>query len=167
MDILLKANQAPSHYYMASRAYSSGLGVVYDNTTAMANLQYKDNYTPSLSLSMPSLPPYNDIEVTTSFTTHFRRLASKEHSIDVPLIVDTHIYTTIFVNTLPYASESCSGPIGSRLSASMNNISFVIPLMNILEAYYRMICGIYTTDFPNDPPYYFNFTTDDLSIDKL
>nr|DAD35675.1 TPA_asm: hypothetical protein HUJ06_006315 [Nelumbo nucifera] len=137
MDVLLKANQAPNHYYMASRAYSSGLGV------------YRDNYTPPSSLSMSSLPPYNDTEATTSFTTRFRRLASKEHSIDVPLTVDTRVYTTISVNTF------------------MNNISFVTPSIDILEAYYRMIRGVYTTDFPNDPPYYFNFTADNLPIDKL
>nr|DAD18747.1 TPA_asm: hypothetical protein HUJ06_020210 [Nelumbo nucifera] len=167
MDILLKANQAPSHYYMASRAYSSGLSVVYDNTIATTILQYRENYTPSSSLSMQSLPPYNDTEVATSFTTRFRRLASKEHPTDVLLTVDTHVYTTISVNTLPCASDSCNGPLGSRLSASMNNISFVTPSIDILKAYYRMIRGVYTIDFPNDPPYYFNFTADDLPIEKL
>ncbi|RVW78060.1 Laccase-14 [Vitis vinifera] len=66
------------------------------------------------------------------------------------------------MNTLPCVNNSCDGPDGSRLASSLNNISFVEPSIDVLQAYYKGINGVYDTDFPNEPPYYFNFTGDDL-----
>ncbi|MED6203120.1 hypothetical protein PIB30_112515, partial [Stylosanthes scabra] len=63
MDVLLHANQPLDRYYMAAKAYSSALNVVYDNTTTTAILEYKKgNYIPSSSRTphMPSLPSFND-----------------------------------------------------------------------------------------------------------
>ncbi|KAF8364743.1 hypothetical protein HHK36_033280 [Tetracentron sinense] len=163
MDILLKANQPSSQYYMAASAYSSGLGVPFDNTTTTAILQYKGNYTAPSSLSLPYLPYYNDTAAATNFTSGLRSLASKDHPITVPKKVDTRVYTTISINTYPCVNNSCDGPSGSRVLSSMNNISFVTPTIDILGAYYRKIRGIYDTDFPNEPPFYFNFTADELA----
>ncbi|RVW78072.1 Laccase-14 [Vitis vinifera] len=113
MDVLITANQAPSHYYIASRAYAGGL-------------------------------------------------ATKDYPVDVPQHVDTRMYITISVNTLPCDDNSCDGPNGSRVSASLNNISFVEPSIDVLQAYYKRIKHVYESDFPNEPPYYFNFTGDNL-----
>lgn len=166
MDCLLKANQSLSHYYMAARAYSSGDNVTFDNTTTSAILQY--NGAPPSNASFPEhLPEYNNSDAATNFTGLFRSLASEDHPIDVPKSYDIRVYTTISVNTLPCANNSCEGPNGSRLSASLNNISFVTPSINVLLAYYRNISGVYDTDFPNEPPYYFNFTADELPNDLL
>ncbi|KAJ9675310.1 hypothetical protein PVL29_024312 [Vitis rotundifolia] len=159
MDVLITANQAPSHYYIASRAYA---GVVYDNTTTTAIVQYSGKYTAPSTPSFPNLPNYTDTSVVTKFTRRLRALATKDYPVDVPQHVDTRMYITISVNTLPCDDNSCDGPNGSRVSASLNNISFVEPSIDVLQAYYKRIKHVYESDFPNEPPYYFNFTGDNL-----
>ncbi|KAF8377088.1 hypothetical protein HHK36_030461 [Tetracentron sinense] len=162
MDILLTANKPLSQYYMAARAYSSGLGVPFDNTTTTAILQYSGKYTAPSSPAFPSLPYYNDTAAVTKFTKGLRSLVSKDHPIDVPKTVNIRIYTTISINTYPCANNSCDGPNGSRVLASMSNISFVTPSIDILGAYYRKISGVFETNFPNQPPYFFDFTANEL-----
>ncbi|KAL6315835.1 hypothetical protein AAG906_008222 [Vitis piasezkii] len=76
MDVLIKANQSPSQYYMASRAYA---GVVYGNTTTTAILQYSGNYTAPSTLLFPNLPNFTDIDSATNFTDRLRALESKDH----------------------------------------------------------------------------------------
>lgn len=163
MDLLLMANQTPSHYYMAARAYSSGQGVAFDNTTTTGILQYSGNYTPPLNPLLPNLPDYNDTTAATNFTTQVRSLGSVDHPIDVPKRVHTKLYVTVSVNTLPCPNNSCTGPGGTRLSASLNNQSFVTPSIDILSAYYERISGVFKKNFPRKPPYPFNYTGDNLS----
>ncbi|KAK5832369.1 hypothetical protein PVK06_016171 [Gossypium arboreum] len=45
-----------------------------------------------------------------------------------------------------------------RFAASLNNVSFVSPRIDILQAYYRNITGVFTQDFPFNPPVFYNFT---------
>ncbi|KAJ4966958.1 hypothetical protein NE237_018807 [Protea cynaroides] len=163
MDCLLKADQTLSHYYMAAKAYSAGGdNVAYDNTTTTAIIQYEGSYTPPSSPFFPTLPDYNDTDAATNYTRLLRSLNNKDHPIDVPKSFDIRMYITISVNTLPCANNSCDGPNGTRLSASLNNISFRNPSIDVLQAYYNRIQEVYTTDFPDDAPYYFNFTADEL-----
>ncbi|KAK2978605.1 hypothetical protein RJ640_006724, partial [Escallonia rubra] len=157
MDVLITFNQAPSHYYMAARAYA---GVTYDNTTTTAIFRYSGNYSAPSTPSFPNLPNYTDINAVTNFTKQLRALASKDHPIDVPKHIDTRLFVTVSSNTLPCANNSCAGPNGSRLSASLNNISFVNPKIDLLQAYYQKLKGIYKANFPMEPPYFFNFTAD-------
>ncbi|WKA10686.1 hypothetical protein VitviT2T_028247 [Vitis vinifera] len=103
-----------------------------------------------------------DTDAAANFTVRLRSLANEDYPVDVPQTVDTHMYITISMNTLPCVNNSCDGPDGSRLASSLNNISFVEPSIDVLQAYYKGINGVYDTDFPNEPPYYFNFTGDDL-----
>ncbi|KAE9446634.1 hypothetical protein C3L33_21474, partial [Rhododendron williamsianum] len=160
MDILLTANMSPSHYYMAGRAYA---GVVYDNTTTTAILKYIGNYTAPSTPSFPSnLPNYTDIDAVTNFTNRIRALASKDYLVNVPRKVDTRLYITVSLGSVPCVNDSCDGPNGSRLAASLNNMSFVDPAVDLLQAYYRKIRGIYKTNFPSVPLDFFNFTSDDL-----
>ncbi|KAK3001776.1 hypothetical protein RJ639_020860 [Escallonia herrerae] len=39
--------------------------------------------------------------------------------------------------------------------------------MDILQAYYRRLKGVYDTDFPREPPYVFNYTADVVQDDYL
>ncbi|XP_010665057.1 laccase-14 [Vitis vinifera] len=160
MDVLITADQSPSYYYMASRAYA--VVGAYDNTTTTAIVQYNGNYTPPSTPPLPNLPNYTDTDAAANFTVRLRSLANEDYPVDVPQTVDTHMYITISMNTLPCVNNSCDGPDGSRLASSLNNISFVEPSIDVLQAYYKGINGVYDTDFPNEPPYYFNFTGDDL-----
>ncbi|RVW64671.1 Laccase-22 [Vitis vinifera] len=47
---------------------------------------------------------------------------------------------------------------GTRSAASINNISFHTPTVDILEAYYYNINGVYGDKFPSVPPVVFDFT---------
>lgn len=164
MDVLLTANQTPSRYYMAGRAFAD---VGYDNTTTTTILRYKGNYSISSTPSLPNLPNYNDTNAATNLITRFKALANKDHPIDVPKTIDTHLTITISMNTLPCVNNSCDGPNGSRLAASLNNISFVHPSMDLLQAYYRRLRGIFTPDFPMEPTYMFNYTADTVPDNVL
>lgn len=168
MDVLLKANQPPGLYYLAARAYSSAFGAGFDNTTTTGILQYQSgSYNLSLSPLLPPLPPYNATFASTEFSRRLRSLASKEHPVDVPLKVDTHLFFTVSVNLLNCTGTPCSGPFGKRFSASLNNISFVPPPIDILQAYYYQIHGIFETNFPKNPPKRFDYTGKNLPDNLL
>ncbi|KAL4197682.1 hypothetical protein AMTRI_Chr04g252320 [Amborella trichopoda] len=159
MDVLLTANQPRNLYYMAARSYSSGQGVAFDNTTTTAILQYANTKNTSVPI-FATLPYYNDTSSATSFTLKLKSLASKDHPISVPTNIDDSLVITVSVNTIPCVNNSCQGPNGSRLAASLNNISFQNPSFDILQAYYARVSGVFTKDFPSMPPFVFNFTAD-------
>ncbi|XP_022880078.1 laccase-14-like [Olea europaea var. sylvestris] len=157
IDMLLEANQNPSHYYMASRVYASAGN--YDNTTTTAIVEYRGNYTPPASPLLPSFPDFNDTNASVNFTGQLKSLANKKYPVDVPLNVTTKLFFTLSINLIPCANNSC-GTFNGRLSASVNNITFQLPRVDILQAYYRRIRGVYGNDFPNNPPFQFNYTQD-------
>ncbi|KAL0392310.1 UNVERIFIED_CONTAM: Laccase-14 [Sesamum radiatum] len=157
IDFLLEANQRPSHYYMASRVYASAGN--YDNTTTTGIVQYIGNYTPPSSPLLPSFPNFNDTLASISFTNQLRSLANKQYPINVPLNSTTKLFFTLSINLRPCAeNKTCDGPFQERLLASVNNVSMVLPKIDILQAYYKSIGGVYQTDFPDNPPFTFNFT---------
>ncbi|KAK4572304.1 hypothetical protein RGQ29_030654 [Quercus rubra] len=165
IDVLLKANQKFDHYYMAARAYSAAPGVAYDNTTTTALLEYNGNYTPSSPPSLPNnLPYFNNTNASVSFTSSLRSLADKNHPVSVPINITKRLFFVISVNTFPCPNNSCAGPNGTRLATSVNNISFVNPYIDILQAYYGHVNGVFGTNFPDFPPYLFNFTAEDLPL---
>jgi laccase len=87
------------------------------------------------------------------YTAQLRSLVTKEHPIDVPMVVDEHMLVTISAGTLPCgANKTCNGPLGGRVVTSLNSISFVAPAVDILDAYYDSINGVYEPDFPDKPP---------------
>ncbi|XP_059654721.1 laccase-14 [Cornus florida] len=167
MDVLLEANQPPSLYHMAARSYSSAKGAGFDNTTTAAILKYRGSYPPPPSPSFPPLPPYNATQASTDFMRQLRSLASKHHPAKVPLEIDTHLFFTISVNLLNCSNKPCTGPLGKRFSSSINNISFVTPSMDVLQAYYYGIHGVFEDDFPRKPPKKFNYTGDNLPENLL
>lgn len=164
LDVLVTANKNPSEYYLASRAYE---GVVYDNTTTTAIFKYYGNYTSPSTPSFPSLPDYTDMNKVSNFTKKLKSLANESYPSDVPKTIDRRLIITISMNTLPCVNNSCDGPNGNKLATSLNNVSFETPEIDVLQAYYYNISGVFTTDFPNEPPLWFNFTGDDLSDDLL
>ena len=167
-DVLLEANQPLADYYMAAKVYSSALGVKYDNTTTTAVLHYNgydDSRNSSSTPFLPDLPSFNDTNASANFTGSLRSLADDDHPVHVPLNISTPLMFTASVNTFPCANgESCAGPNGLRLAASLNNISFQLPTTDILSAYYYQINGVYGDKFPNVPPLKFNFTADVLPL---
>jgi laccase len=164
IDVLLKANKKSGHYYMAARAYSSSPEVAFDNTTTTAILQYNGNYTPSSPPSLPHLPYYNNTNASINFTNSLRSLNDENFPIQLTINITKHLFFTISSNTFPCPNNSCAGPNGTRLATSINNISFVNPSIDILQAYYYHVNGVFGTRFPDFPPLLFNFTTEYLPL---
>ncbi|KAJ3700541.1 hypothetical protein LUZ61_004246 [Rhynchospora tenuis] len=164
-DLLLEANQfpntsAPYRYYIKATPFFDGSVVVpRDPNDTVAILEYKTNVTtpPPVPLS-PSLPNFPNTSAATAFTAGLRSLASSDHPVDVPQTVDVSMYVTIAVNVEQCPNASCGGPFGGRLAASLNNASFSSPQIDILDAYYSSISGVYSPDFPDQPPLFYNFT---------
>ncbi|XP_062022140.1 laccase-15-like [Rosa rugosa] len=166
MDALLVTNQQPGRYYMAARAYQSNSMIPFDNTTTTAIVEYNNgNHNENDTPLFPYLPPLNDTERAFGFFTSLKSLPVefKQH---VPKTITTRIISTVSLNTFPcQGNQTCQGPNGTRLAASMNNISFVGPdTVDILEAYYYYINGVFNKGFPDSPPYVFNFTAQDLPL---
>ncbi|KAM3209106.1 hypothetical protein ACQJBY_063661 [Aegilops geniculata] len=161
MDALLEANRADGgRYYMAARTFASNPNIEVNNSTATAIVEYMDD-TPARGPTVfpTNLPGVNDIDSATAYTAQLRSLGSKDHPVDVPRQVDERMLVTIAVNVLPCATnETCGGPAGNRFAASLNNVSFTSPSVDILGAYYRSVRGVFEADFPNKPPFFFNFT---------
>jgi len=164
-DILLTANQATGRYYMAARAYSSGQGVPFDNTTTTAILEYEGSSKTSTPV-MPNLPFYNDTNSATSFANGLRSLGSHDHPVFVPQSVEENLFYTIGLGLIKCPGQSCGGPNGSRFAASMNNISFVPPTTSsILQAQHFGMKGVFSADFPDNPSVGFDYTAQNISRD--
>ncbi|KAF3433333.1 hypothetical protein FNV43_RR24435 [Rhamnella rubrinervis] len=163
-DVLITGDQPPSHYYIAARAYVSTQNAPFDNTTTTAILEYKSAPCPSkkgvsIKPVMPTLPAFNDTATVTAFSKSFKSL----NKVVVPTEIDENLFFTIGLglNNCPknFRSRRCQGPNGTRFTSSMNNVSFVFPNnLSILQAYKQGIPGVFTTDFPANPPLKFDYT---------
>ncbi|KAJ3700538.1 hypothetical protein LUZ61_004243 [Rhynchospora tenuis] len=171
MDVLIEANQfqnssSPSRYYIAAQPYIGNPLISYDGNMTTAILEYETNYTtipaPPLLLSLPGI---GNTDAVAIFADGLRSLVDKDHPIDVPETINEHMYITVSINDILCPNKSCKGPLGNRFAASLNNVSFENPQINVLHAYYYSIPGVYTTDFPDYPSHYFNFTEDDIPTD--
>jgi laccase len=171
-DLLLEANQflnssSPYRYYIVATPFFDGsTAIVRDASVTVAILEYKTNSTmpPTVPFSNTTLPLFNDTNAAAAFTDGLRSLASSDHPVDVPKTIDEHMFVTLSVNLVECPpNATCGGVLpGTRFGASMNNASFQDPpaLVDILDAYYSSIAGVYTPDFPDKPPVFFNFTGD-------
>ncbi|KAJ7963913.1 Laccase [Quillaja saponaria] len=165
-DVLINGDQPPSRYYVAARAYQSAQNAPFDNTTTTAILEYKSAPRPATKGAqtkpvIPPLPAYNDTATVTAFSKSFRSPNPRE--VLVPKEVDESLFFTIGLglNKCPpnFGASRCQGPNGTRFTASMNNVSFALPNnVSILQAYQQGIPGVFTTDFPANPPLKFDFT---------
>ncbi|KAL3630557.1 high-affinity glucose transporter [Castilleja foliolosa] len=157
-DVLITADQTPSRYYVVARAYASAQGAPFDNTTTTAILEYKSKGA-TIPPVMPTMPAFNDTPTATAFTASFR----SPRQVPVPKNIDHNLFFTVGLglnNCPPGASNStCQGPNGTRFAASMNNVSFVLPSnFSLLQAHQQNIPGVFTTDFPANPPVRFDYT---------
>jgi len=160
-DVLITTNQPPSRYYIAARAYASAQNAPFDNTTTTAILDYTCSCSnkpgPNVPPSLPSLPAFNDTNTATAFTTSFR----SRNKVNVPSPVDENLFFTVGLGLFNCSKgQTCGGPNNNtRFGSSMNNISFVLPsTFSILQAHHQGVPGVFTTDFPANPPVQFDYT---------
>lgn len=164
-DVLITGDQSPGRYYMAARPYQSAQNAPFDNTTTTAILQYTSAACPTKGSAnapppaFPSLPAFNDTATVTAFARNFRSL----HRPPVPTEIDENLFFTVGLglNSCPpnFSPAQCQAPNGTRFTASMNNVSFVFPSnWSLLQAHKYGIPGVFTTDFPANPPVQFDYT---------
>ncbi|WCJ19957.1 laccase 12 [Euphorbia peplus] len=163
-DVLISGDQPPARYYIAARAYQSAQNAPFDNTTTTAILEYTSAACPAKCLTtkpiMPQLPAFNDTPTVTAFSQSLR----SPRKVDIPTDIDHNLFFTIGlgIQRCPknFRARRCQGPInGTRFSASMNNVSFVLPSnYSLLHAYKHKIPGVFTTDYPAKPPVTFDYT---------
>ncbi|XP_050210495.1 laccase-12-like [Mercurialis annua] len=167
-DVLISGDQPPAKYYMAARAYQSAQNVPFDNTTTTAVLEYNSAPCSVNCLTtkpiMPPLPAFNDTPTVTAFNNRLK----SPRKVDVPMKIDHNLFFTIGLglNNCPknFRPRRCQGPNGTRFTASMNNVSFVLPTnFSLLQAARQNIPGVFTTDFPAKPPVKFDYTGNNVS----
>ncbi|OMO58633.1 Multicopper oxidase, type 1 [Corchorus capsularis] len=148
MDVLVSTNQNIGQYYMAMRPFSDGAFPATNNITT-AILQYTNSDVGGLNNSTITLPSMNDTNAAYNFTSRIKNSnVTQNPPFNVPTDTDRRVYIAIATNN--------NG--GTTFRASLNNVSFLAPRIDILQAYYnRSINGVYTEDFPLNPPVY-NYT---------
>ncbi|GKV05863.1 hypothetical protein SLEP1_g17818 [Rubroshorea leprosula] len=165
-NVLLKTKPyfPSATFLMAARPYFTGQGT-FDNTTTAGILEYEhplghNSHIKQLPLFKPTLPPINDTNSVTNFTKKLRSLANSKFPANVPQRVDRKFFFTVGLGTRPCPQNTtCQGPNGTMFMASVNNVSFTLPSVAIIQAYFfGQSNGVYTTDFPNNPPVPFNYT---------
>ncbi|PPD95402.1 hypothetical protein GOBAR_DD07562 [Gossypium barbadense] len=151
-NVLIQANQSPGRYFMAARPFMDA-PIPVDNKTATGIFQYKG--IPNTVLpTLPQLPASNDTDFALSYNKKLKSLNSANFPANVPLKVDRKLFYTV-----GFGKDSCPTCVnGTRILASLNNISFVMPKIGLLQAHYFNISGVFRTDFPDKPPKPFNYT---------
>ncbi|KAK9678422.1 hypothetical protein RND81_11G210100 [Saponaria officinalis] len=151
-NILVHANQTPSRYYMALRRFMDAKGVQVDNKTSTAIFQYK-NIPNNIIPTLPKLPLHNDTSFALRYYNKLRSLNTPQFPANVPLNVDRNFFFTIAFGENP--CRTCFN--NTRIVASLNNITFVMPQIALLQAHYYNIPGVFTANFPDHPYKRFNY----------
>ncbi|KAI4354524.1 hypothetical protein L6164_003377 [Bauhinia variegata] len=167
-NVLLKTkHKTPNaNFVIAARPYATG-PAAFDNTTTTGLLEYEKNTLASaktknkkLQLLRPVLPKFNDTVFAMNFNKKIRSLNSKKFPAKVPKTVDKRFFFTVGLGISRCSkSQPCQGPNNTRVAATVNNVSFVMPNTALLQAhFFNKSKGVYTTDFPANPPFKFNYT---------
>ncbi|XP_071722037.1 laccase-6-like [Rutidosis leptorrhynchoides] len=158
MNILVTANHPIGKYSMAMGPYMPARGVTFQNITAIAYFQYLGAKNSSPLLPATSLPKFND---NNAVKTVMDGLRSLNPANDIPKEIDANLFVTIGLNVQKCLSvkpkQDCKGINNGVMAASMNNITFIMPRISVLEAYYKNIKGYYTNDFPDAPVKFYDF----------
>lgn len=151
-NVLLDTSKKTGRYFMTVRAFMDA-PITVDNLTSAGIIQYIE--TPNTSnIIMPVIPKINDTAFYTNFSSSIKSLNSPEYPAKVPQTVDRNLFFTVGL-----ALDTCSTCVnGSRAAASINNVSFVMPTIALLQAHVNNISGVFTKDFPDNPPTPFNYT---------
>ncbi|RZC70469.1 hypothetical protein C5167_033621 [Papaver somniferum] len=156
-NVLVQMDRTPGRYFMAARPFMDA-PVPVDNKTATEILQYKG--IPDIIIPiLPQLPAPNDTSFALNYNQKLRSLNTRQFPANVPTKIDRNLFVTIGlgVNSCP----SCQN--GTQFTASLNNITFVMPRIGLLQAHYFNTKGVFETDFPDKPIKAFDYTNAPLT----
>ncbi|MCD7446044.1 Laccase-4 [Datura stramonium] len=157
-NVIVTANKNSGKYMVAASPFMDS-PIAVDNVTATATLHYSGTLgnNPATTLTSTSTPPKNATPVANNFLDSLRSLNSQEYPAKVPLKIDHSLLFTVGLGINP--CPTCKQGNGSRVVASINNVTFVMPTIALLQAHFAGIKGVFTTDFPGNPPFAFNYTS--------
>ncbi|XP_019161210.1 PREDICTED: laccase-4-like [Ipomoea nil] len=153
-NVIITADQAAGQYMVAASPFMDA-PIAVDNQTGTATLHYTGVQT-TLATTLTRIPSQNATPVANNFVDSLRSLNSKTFPAKVPQTVDHSLLFTVGLGINP--CPSCKPANGSRVVASVNNVTFVMPTTALLQAHFFGIKGVFTTDFPGNPPFAFNYT---------
>ncbi|KAF3449697.1 hypothetical protein FNV43_RR10428 [Rhamnella rubrinervis] len=153
-NVLLTTDQNSGKYLVAASTFMDS-PIAVDNLTATATLHYSGTLS-STPTNVTKMPLINATQVANGFINSLKSLNSKKFPATVPLKIDHHLLFTVGLGVNP--CPTCKAGNGSRVVASINNVTFVMPTTALLQAHFFNISGVYTTDFPANPPITFNFS---------
>ncbi|CBI30530.3 unnamed protein product, partial [Vitis vinifera] len=112
------------------------------------------------SVLKPALPMFNDTIFAMKFSKKLRSLASNKFPAKVPQTVNRRFFFTVGLGLIQCSrNQACPGPNNTMVAAAINNVSFVQPSTALLQAhFFGKSKGVYTTDFPANPTFKFNYT---------
>ncbi|KAL3650230.1 Laccase-22 [Castilleja foliolosa] len=151
-NALLAADKKTGNYLIAISPFMDTV-VSTDNQIATGMLRYKGTLVFSPT-TLTTIPSRNATSTTTNFTDNLKSLNSKQYPTNVPKIVDHSLLFAIGVGVNP--CSTCTNK--TRVVADINNVTFVMPTLALLQAHYYNISGVYTDDFPANPPNPYNYT---------
>ncbi|OQU87864.1 laccase-6 [Sorghum bicolor] len=161
VDALMAADASPGRYYMAISSYQSAVPLrpgSYNSNITTAVVEYIGAASGGKQQqALPEMPEQNDTATANRFYTSLTALVRPGRRT-VPLAVDTRMFVTVGLGFSSCDQASCP------VVASMNNQSFKLPdpeAMSMLDARYRNTPGgVYTRDFPDQPPVAFDYTNE-------
>nr|VDC78216.1 unnamed protein product [Brassica rapa] len=161
VDALLTADQPIGMYYMSISPYISANSLApvppgHDIRSLIVYEGAKSTASPSMSL-LPS--GTNAIPTAHRFSSNITSLVGGPYWTPVPEHVDENMFVTMGLGLDPCPPETtCNGPLGQHIAGSFNNRTFVMPeTISLQEAYFYNISGVYTDDFPDQPPMKFDY----------
>lgn len=152
-NVILETNKKAGKYLVVVSPFMDA-PIPVDNTTGLANIRYATTGLTALTTTLTAPPPINATEVANNFTDSLKALNSKDYPAKVPQQVDHSLFFAVGLGVNP--CKTCVN--GSRVVASINNVTFVMPTISLLQAHYSNISGVFTADFPANPPTPFNYT---------
>lgn len=166
-DVLIRAYRSPSKdYYIGIKPYMSA-PIPVNSRRSHAILRYQrtnSSFTSSFPPIRPQLPRMNDSASVLNNMRRIKSLNSQIYPAKVPQKVDRKLFFTIGLNQeICRRGQTCNGPNNTRFHASINNITFQVPNISLLLAHYNNIQGVFTSDFPDNPPRSFNYTGNSLT----
>ncbi|KAJ7553660.1 hypothetical protein O6H91_06G107700 [Diphasiastrum complanatum] len=148
-NVLINSDQPIGRYYMGASPYMSAVNVPFQTVPTLAIFEY-DTAPASTPPTMPTFPRSNDTNSTTQFVGSLRSLNDPQHLETIPQTVDKNLFFTVGLGLKPCdANRTCQGPNGKNFTASVNNISLILPHIALLQSYYFNISNVFTRDFPD------------------
>lgn len=151
-NLLLTANLGTGKFMVAASPFEDA-PIAVNNITATGTLHYYGTLDDAATIV--TIPPaQNATPLVDNFTDALRSLNSKEYPARVPLKIDHSLFFTVGLGINP--CPTCAN--GNRVVAYINNVTFEMPSISILQAHFFNIKGVYTDDFPRNPPNKYNYT---------